>query len=309
MIGDGCFPAGTMIAVAGGECPVERLAPGQMLEGATGPVALRTITPHEAPPPGAAIRLAAGALGPGLPRRPLLLSPEQLVLVRDRALPDGVLVPAGALANGRTIERATRPDGVVWYALGCAAHALPLAEGLGCGTRRNPGESLAVRLLPPGPGVFALLRRLDRTPPQTAPEPAPEPAPMPMPTPRPVQPRLLLLADDQPIVAEPPADPLWRFTIPPGAVLLRLVSPPGRPDGGADPRRFGVAITALSLDGVPLALAGPAFGAGFHALEGAPPRQWRWTDGRATLALPPCPTARRLAVTINDWHRALHPDG
>jgi hypothetical protein len=302
MIGDGCFPAGTPVAVEDGERPIDALQPGQMIQTATGPQPLAAIEPRD-PGAGAAIRLHPGCLGPGQPSRELLVSPEQLLLVRDQVLPDGVLVPAGALVNGRSVLRTTRPAGASWFALGFATHTLPLVAGMAAGCLRETASPLSARLLPPGPGLFALRGRLARLPP--APAAAPEPPPPPPPADAPA---LQLIADGAPIAADRQGDH-WRFTIPPHAASLRLVSPVGRPpESGADGRGYGVAILALLLDGIPLALAGPACGHGFHPPEGDAGHTWRWTDGDAELALPPCATPRRLEVTITDWHLMLQQE-
>jgi hypothetical protein len=308
MIGDGCFPAGTPVAVETGEQPIEALHPGQLVRTATGPQPLAALEPREAAA-GAAILLHAGALGPGQPSRDLLVSPEQLLLVRDHVLPEGVLVPAGALVNGRGVQRTTRPAGLAWFALAFDAHTLPLVAGLAAGCLRDTATPLSARLLPPGPGLFALRGRLGRAAPPPAAEPPPPPAPAPPSPPAPLPadtPALQLVADGRPVPAERDDGGHWRFTIPPDAASLRLASPIGHPpDGKADGRNFGVAILALLLDGIPLSLTGPACGDGFHPPEGNGTRAWRWTDGDAELALPPCATPRRLEVTISDWHLML----
>lgn len=316
MIGDGCFPAGTPVAVqtASGpqQRPIESLHPGDSLLTAHGPMPLLAVEPREPPPsPGAAIRLLPGAIGPGQPSQELLVSSEQLLFIRDAALPEGVLAPAGALVNGRSVQRIPRPAGLAWFGIALESHGLPLVADLPAGCLRDAGGALSARLLPPGPGLFALRGRLGRG----AAEPAPPPEPAAMPPPPAAEPpppddapALLLLADGRPIAAQPPEGEAhrWCFTIPPAAAALRLRSPVGHPPGeDTDGRAFGVAIEALLLDGIPLDLAGPAAGAGFHALESRDQHRWRWTDGDAELLLPPCATPRRLVATINDWHRLL----
>jgi hypothetical protein len=108
-----CFRRGTRIATPGGEVAVERLRIGDRVltaDGAARPVkwlgrrsysrALVARQRQLRP-----VRIAAGALGGGLPRRPLYLSPLHGLLL---AAPDGrrVLAPAAALVNGRGITRA-----------------------------------------------------------------------------------------------------------------------------------------------------------------------------------------------------------
>ncbi|PWK60813.1 Hint domain-containing protein [Roseicyclus mahoneyensis] len=123
-----CFLAGTAIASPSGPRAVETLAPGDMVLTADGravPVVwlgiltLRRVT-ADTPHP---IRIAAGALGHGLPLRALRLTADHALLL------DGLLVNAGALVNGTTI----RPDPVAApfavYHVETEAHEVLLAEG------------------------------------------------------------------------------------------------------------------------------------------------------------------------------------
>lgn len=103
-----CFRAGTRIAVAGGERAVERLRIGDRVRTASG--ALRPIKwlGHRCYPAATVaaqrqlrpVRIMAGALGQGLPRRDLFVSPLHAMLI------DGVLVPAAAIVNATSITRA-----------------------------------------------------------------------------------------------------------------------------------------------------------------------------------------------------------
>jgi hypothetical protein len=108
-----CFRRGTRIATPDGEVPVERLRIGDRVLTAGGGVrpvkwlgrrsySRALVAEQRQLRP---VRFAVGALGHGLPRRPLYLSPLHGVLL---AAPDGrrVLVPAAALVNGRGISRA-----------------------------------------------------------------------------------------------------------------------------------------------------------------------------------------------------------
>lgn len=328
-LGDGCFPAGTLITIATPvglqERAIESLHPGELAQGPAGSAPLAAIAPCPMPDgPGAAILLRANAIAPGRPRQDLLVTPEQLLFVRDAQLPDGALVPAGALVNGRSVQRVPRPEGVAWFALGLEAHGLVVAAGQPASTRRAPGEALSQRLLPPGPGLFALRGRLTRAAPApvaaapAAPPEQPTPARSPAADAEPVfvdelppgeAPDLRLVADGRLAPALPSESGAWCFRIPAGATTFRLLSPvgvpPDRPQGDADGRRFGVAIQSILLDGIPLDLGGRVAGDGFHAFEMREQHSWRWTDGNARLVLPPCAQPRRLEVTINDWHRLL----
>ena len=126
-----CFLAGTRIATPGGEVAVETLRPGDMVTLADGgsarvrwlgrqSIAARFGDPLHTWP----VRIRAGALGGGLPRRDLLLSPGHALFL------DGLLVQAGALVNGRAIRRETRmPEQFAYYHVELDTHALLLAEG------------------------------------------------------------------------------------------------------------------------------------------------------------------------------------
>jgi hypothetical protein len=127
-----CFLAGTRIATPAGETVVESLAIGDLVltaDGRAAPVrwvgvqvvvsffadALRSFP----------IRIAAGALGEGLPTRDLFVSPDHALML------DGVLVHAGALANGTTIVRETEmAERFTYYHVELEDHSLILAEGV-----------------------------------------------------------------------------------------------------------------------------------------------------------------------------------
>lgn len=126
-----CFVPGTRIATPTGEVPVEALAIGDEILGADGKAVRvkwlghRTLHPAFAASLDAMpIRIAAGALGEGLPKRDLLVSPDHAMLV------EGCLVHAGALVNGRSITQLTGWQGDLQYLhIETEAHQLILAEG------------------------------------------------------------------------------------------------------------------------------------------------------------------------------------
>ena len=105
-----CFLTGTMIATPDGERPVETLEIGDTILAADGSTrAIRWIGRQSVvsvfadPIRSYPIRIAAGALGEGLPKRDLFLSPDHALLV------DNVLIQAGALVNNTSITRVMQP--------------------------------------------------------------------------------------------------------------------------------------------------------------------------------------------------------
>jgi hypothetical protein len=331
-IGDGSFPAGTPIAVASAdgaprEVAVESLARGEKVLTLSGPVAVRHVAVAPAAGPGSPprarlipVRIAAGAFGEGQPAADLVLPPETMVHVLDAALPQGGLVPLGALVNGETIRREPASMPGSWVRLELEAPGVVIAAGLLVAARIDPASPPPAPLLPAGPATVGLRQRLAR-PHQAAPEPVIEP--IPEPTPAPVAPpeppvadrRVLRVVvegadlaphDDSTVLA-------WHFTLPPGALQARLLSPRGIPATVTEAerptaRRFGVAVRTVLIDDQVLPLDGPAIGDGFHPLESAGTESWRWTVGDAALHLPPSDAARRLTIHITDWHHLLQPD-
>lgn len=127
-----CFLPGTLIATPAGEVAVETLQAGDPVltaDGRTLPVrwlgrqtvSRRFARPEDVLP----IRIGAGALGEGLPRRDLFVSPAHAILV------DGMLVQAGALVDGTRITRhCEMPEVFVYYHVELGDHALLVAEGV-----------------------------------------------------------------------------------------------------------------------------------------------------------------------------------
>ena len=70
-----------------------------------------------------------------------------------------------------------------------------------------------------------------------------------------------------------------------------------------DRRRLGLALTAITLDARPVALADAALASGFHRLERNETTEWRWTDGDALLRLRPMRQATTLELQARTWAR------
>lgn len=133
-----CFLAGTRIATPDGEVAVEDLSAGDMvLTRDNGPQPLVWVghstvdeTRLDRSPNLRPITVAAGALGDGLPRRKVALSPQHRVLVTD-AKGSEYLASArhmqAAGAKGFAVVRDAAPFTLVHIA--CADHQIILAEG------------------------------------------------------------------------------------------------------------------------------------------------------------------------------------
>src|SRR6185369_14462193 len=139
-----CFLAGTLIATAAGERPIESLAIGEMVTLADGTqkpikwlgrmtVNLNRFNRHSASP----ILIRAGALGGGLPKRDLFTS------YRHGFAVNGVLVIAGLLVNGTSIVQCSdwKESTVTFYQVEVEGHELMLAEGAAAETFGEDGDN------------------------------------------------------------------------------------------------------------------------------------------------------------------------
>ena len=148
-----CYVAGTLIATPSGPRPVEALRRGDPVETRDrGPQPVRWVgrATRRAVGALAPVRIAAGALGAGLPLRDLLVSPQHRMLLRSTiaARITGtaeVLVPAGKLLGLPGISRVVDMDRVSYVHFLCDHHEIVLAEGA-------PSETLL-----PGPQALAAL--------------------------------------------------------------------------------------------------------------------------------------------------------
>ena len=126
-----CFTTGTRIATPGGEVDVQQLVIGDRVTlagGGDAPIVWIGRRSYD----GRFIRgrrdilpvcIHAGALGNGLPKRDLTVSPLHAMLL------DGVLVPAGVLVNGTTVTQADSIDMVHYVHIELDHHDVLLAEG------------------------------------------------------------------------------------------------------------------------------------------------------------------------------------
>jgi hypothetical protein len=126
-----CFHAGTRIATPDGAVAVETLRVGDLVSTASGGarpivwVGSRRVdcTRHPRPELVHPVRIAAGAFGPRLPKRDLILSPDHAVFA------EGVLIPVKRLVNGASVAVEPRAS-VEYFHVELDRHDVVLAEGL-----------------------------------------------------------------------------------------------------------------------------------------------------------------------------------
>ena len=140
-----CFAAGTLIRTLQGEIPVEALRPGDRVA-VMSDARLRTVRwvghrrvdashyskPEEIWP----VRIEAGALADGVPRRAVRLSPDHAIYA------EGVLIPAKALVNGRSI-RQVRANLIDYWHVELSQHDILFADGLPAETYLDTGNRSA----------------------------------------------------------------------------------------------------------------------------------------------------------------------
>ncbi len=290
-----CYAAGTRIATDRGEMPVEALAPGDLVRTLSGRLApVRWVgrrridcRRHPRPEQVQPVRIRQAAFGPGQPHRDLLLSPDHAVLC------GGVLIPVRCLVNGATIAPVA-VAAIDYLHVELDRHDVLLAEGLPAesyldtGNRGAfPGGGAALDLHPDfarrvwqaegcaelvmaGARLAAARRRLLARAAALGHRITRDPA-------------LAVIADGRRLAADR-RDGHWQMRLPAGVDRLELRSLvwiPAHTDPAADdPRRLGVAIRRLALDGRMVALDSPALTVGWHRAEAA---DWRWTDGAAAI--------------------------
>ncbi len=155
-----CFSSGTLIATPDGDVEIETLCAGdEVLTQDHGPQRIRWIGARSlnsrdlaGKPRLRPIRIAAGSLGSGLPRRDLLVSPQHRMLVRSAIAvrmfdASEILVPAHTLIGIPGIAVDEDTDTVEYYHMLFEQHEIVFAEGA-------PAESLfagaeALKTVPP----------------------------------------------------------------------------------------------------------------------------------------------------------------
>ncbi len=133
-----CFARGTRLLTPNGYKPVENFSPNDpiiTLEGAKRPVrwiGRRTLdlSNHQTALP---VQFAIGSIAPGIPARPVILSPLHAVFL------DGVLVPACHLVNGATIT-VQKTAAVTYFHIELDRHDILLAEGMAAESYLDTGN-------------------------------------------------------------------------------------------------------------------------------------------------------------------------
>lgn len=166
-----------MILTEAGEMPVERLVPGtRVMTRDNGLQELRWTgsrvvdaamldqNPNLRP-----IRIAAGALGNGLPRRELIVSPQHRVLVRSRIAQKmfgaaEVLVAAKQLLQIDGIDIATDLESVEYFHFLFDRHEIVLSNGAETESLYTGAEALKALGAAARDEIFALFPELRETP-------------------------------------------------------------------------------------------------------------------------------------------------
>jgi hypothetical protein len=136
-----CYAGGTRIATPDGETAIESLRVGDAVATARGEpapviwIGHRRVDCRRHPEPAKVqpIRIRAHAFGPDQPRRDLLVSPKHAIFF------DGVLIPAGRLVNGVSVEQLDA-DTIDYFHIELPRHDLLLAEGLAAESYLDSGD-------------------------------------------------------------------------------------------------------------------------------------------------------------------------
>lgn len=162
-----CFTAGVRLLTAKGQRPVEKIAVGDLVETADNGlqpvrwVGSRTLDAVDlaAAPELRPIRIARGALGDGLPKRDIMVSPQHRMLVRSAIAQrmfgaDEVLVPAKHLVGLAGVAVADDVTEVTYLHLLFDRHEVVFAEGarsetlyVGAEALRSVGEAARAEIL------------------------------------------------------------------------------------------------------------------------------------------------------------------
>jgi len=323
-----CFAAGTRIDTPGGEVAIEDLKAGDpvvICPGVVRPIrwiGYRTIDLSRHPRPDLArpIRIGAGAIADGVPRRDLFVSPDHAIFL------NGVLIPARLLCNGATIAPEPRFREIQYFHVELYAHGIIMAEGLPSESYLDTGNRA---MFENADGLLVLHPDFAPGPGQGGRE-ACSCAPIAT-DPEQVQPIWRWLADrarrqgyplPEPVTTDDPglrvvvagrahrpisvAHGCYRFVLPRSAGEVRLTSLATAPcdikPWLEDRRRLGVYVSRIVWHDRSgphdMAVDHPSLDKGWWDVEGDGISLRRWTDGCAVLRLPPA--AKLLEVHVAD---------
>jgi Hint domain len=315
-----CYVAGTHIETPGGATRIENLCEGDMVLTVDG--AATTSRPvswigyrkidilrHPKPETVLPVRILKDAFATGVPHRDLRVSPDHCIYA------DGVLIPARRLINGATIVQDRDLRSIEYFHVELETHALLIAEGLRAESYLDTGNrafydnaGLAI-VLHPEFSVSAGLKtwQEDACAPLAVDDAVVEPvwqrlaaraealgcqAVIPATS---DDPQLHLLVGGRTIQAICTENGVHLFALPRGTDTIRVVSRSGSPTTRwpwrDDQRQLGVAIERIrfqaagELSEVPM--DHPVLIDGWHKAERMGIRLFRWTDGAATLTMPP----------------------
>jgi hypothetical protein len=294
-----CFCSGTRLLTPTGYRPVEFFAPGDPVITIGGIArAVRWIGRRTldlcSEPRAHPVFFSAAALGPGIPARPVRLSPLHAVFIDD------VLVPALHLVNGATVTQAPQAA-ATYYHLELDRHDVLLAEGMAAETyldtgnrgalyfeqgRRGSARTPCAPLVTTGPQLAAIRRKLHNIALEAG------FAPTYAFSLRGAAAHTAIL----PRISKKSGRRVARFRLPPNAAALRLavrVAAPADTDPESEDRRtLGICLRDAG---------GAALGRGW--LPRAPADAGIWMGASAELLLPPglANLTLDLAAVVQTW--------
>ncbi len=313
-----CFVTGTGIDTPAGPVAVEDLREGDLVLLASGGtravkwIGRRSldIQRHADPRMVRPIRIDAGAIAEGVPRRDLLVSPDHALFI------EGKLIPARLLRNGTTIREEPNVRYITYYHVELDVHDVLLAEGLPAesyldtGNRAGFENAAGVVELHPDfrGGRDQGLREAGSCAPFASGAAEVKPVwrslasraealgyVMPKPPEVSRDPELALIAAGRRIRPAVASGSRYAFIMPvdPGSVRLvsRKVAPCDLEPWVEDHRELGVMVKRLTLrhgnDVRTVALDDPTLSKGWWNVERDEHALWRWTSGDAELGLLP----------------------